>query len=546
MRGGFVVGAGVFVDEGRAAFLALVLRPVLDTLGLVWVCQLHTAVGTDVLGFFHVNSATPFHGSCHHGNIISMSVKQYDLVVVGAGSGQNVAVACADQYDWKVALVEKGPLGGTCLNRGCIPSKMIIHAADVAEEIRSAEKFGIRAKIEAIDFAAVTRRANEHVDAEAVALEAGVQKHPKIDLYKGTAEFVRSKEVQVISTDGSEPVASIAGDRILIAAGARPAIPPIPGLNDPAKLGSVEYWTSTEALRQTKQPKSLIVIGGGYIAVELGHFYGALGTEVTVVEMLDRLVSREDDDVAQTFTRVFSEKYEVLLQHKVQSVAQDGQGQKSVVIEDAQGQTRILTAEAILIATGLRPNTDLLKLENTGVKTNDQGYIDVDEFMQTTEENVWALGDIVGKAPFKHGANYEAQHIFWNLPFDKAQGKRKDGEKRAVDYTVMPHAIFSLPQVAGVGFTEREAVEKNLKFQISNLKYSQTGMGVALGEEDGFVKFIIDPEENKILGCHILGPEAATLLHEVVVAMTAGGDVGLIKNAIHIHPALAEVVRRAL
>lgn len=453
-----------------------------------------------------------------------MRTKKYDLIVIGAGSGLDVADAAANNYGWKVALIEKGPLGGTCLNRGCIPSKIIIHAADVVETILSAHKFGVQAKVERIDFERVTRRASDFVDKDSRQIEEAIKKERKIDLYKADAEFVGPRVLKV----GDK---TIEGARVLVAAGARPFIPPIVGLD------RVDYLTSTEALRVTRQPKSMIIIGGGYIAAELGNFYGTLGTKVTIIQRGPLLIGREDGDVARTFTELFSKKYNVMLNRDVKKAEKRG-GTYRVTVAKKDGGGETVEGDALFVAVGIKPNSDLLKLDKAGVKITERGRIKVNEYLETTAENVWALGDIVGRAPFKHGANWEAKHVFWNIK----------GEKRyAVDYSVMPHAIFTSPQIAGVGLTEEQAKEKGIDYEVRRHEYKQTGMGRALGEEDGFVKFIVDPKQKKILGCHILGPDASVLIHEVVVAMkAAGGAISAIKNSIHIHPALSEVVQRAL
>ncbi|MCA9390452.1 dihydrolipoyl dehydrogenase [candidate division WWE3 bacterium] len=455
-----------------------------------------------------------------------MESKHYDLIVIGAGSGLNVASAAANQLNWKVAVIEDGPLGGTCLNRGCIPSKMIIHAADIAETINRSELFGIQSEITHIDFEFITKRANDIVDADAENIKEGVNEHQNMDLYQAKGTFVSSKTVKV---DGVE----ITGDRILIAAGARPFVPPIPGID------SVDYWTSTEALRQTKQPKSLAIIGGGYIGMELGHFYGALGTEITIIEALDSLIFREDKDVSTMFTKLIGEKYSLHLKSNVTNISQDDSGMKTITFETEDGSSKTIETEALLVVTGTKPNTDSLNLGVTEISTSERGFIEVNEYMETSVENIFALGDIVGKAPFKHGANYEAQIIFKNF--------LNNGSKIAADYSVMPHAIFTAPQIAGVGITEQEAQEKKLEYEIRTHQYIKTGMGKAIEAGDGFVKFIIDPKNEIILGCHILGPEASTLIHEVVIALSAGqGKISAIKNSIHVHPALSEVVQRAL
>lgn len=451
--------------------------------------------------------------------------KHYDLIVIGGGSGMRVMSVAANEWGWKVALVEEGPLGGTCLNRGCIPSKIIIHAADVAEEIKNAEKLGISARIEKVDFQKVVARASSFVDAEAAEMAQALHENENVDFYNTRGAFIDDKTLQV----GAE---TISADRILIAAGTRPSVPPIEGLEEAG------YLTSTEALRLATQPKSMIVMGGGYIATELGHFFGALGTKVTIVEMGDVLVNREDREVADTFTKLFSEKHTVLLGHKVVKVADAG-AVKKVTIEDKEGNRKEIEAEALLVTVGRRPNTDLLAIENTGVKVNEKGYIETNEYMETNVSGVWALGDIVGKAPFKHGANYEARIVAANI---------REGEKRAsADYSLMPHAIFSSPQIAGVGLTEEEAKEKGVRYEVRRREYKKTGFGKALGEEHGFIKYLIDLDADRILGCHIIGPHASILIHEVVVAMSAaGGKASAIRDAIYIHPALSELVQWAL
>ncbi len=448
----------------------------------------------------------------------------YDLIVVGSGAGNSVAVSLA-QAGWKVALIEQGPIGGTCLNRGCIPSKIIIHSAEVVETIKSAEKFGIRAHIDSINFEAVIKRASQHVDEESHNMEQGLENWDKIDLVQGAAHFVGPKNIRV---GGRE----IRAGKILIAAGARPTIPPIEGLE------SVEYLTSTEALRLTKQPKSMIIIGGGYIAAELGFFYAALGTQVTIVGLDKLMIAREDADVAELFTKKFGRYAKLLLGHKVTKIHQDRDSHKLVHVASDSGHQVKLKAEALLVAVGIRPNSDTLEVEKAGIKIDQRGYIETNQFLETNIEGVWALGDIIGKAPFRHGANWEANHVIHNL-----SSKHRHG----VDYSVMPHAIFSSPQVAGVGLTELQAREQKIDYQVRRRDYGQIAMGKTLEQHDGFAKFIIDKKHDKIIGAHIIGPHASILIHEVVVAMkSAGGKVSAIRDAIHIHPALSELIDRAL
>ncbi len=438
-------------------------------------------------------------------------MKRVDLLVIGAGAGLNVAAGAAEQ-GMSVVIVEKGPLGGTCLNRGCIPSKMVIHSAEVAETVRNASRFGVQAEFKGTVFSRITGHASKVVDADARQIENALKKGKNPRLIQGTARFVGERTIEVNGEN-------IQAKKVVIAAGARPTIPAIPGLKD------VPYMTSTEALRRKTLPKSLLVIGGGYIGVELGNFYGSLGSKVTVVQRGSLLLPREDKDIAETFTRIWKKKYRVLLNSSITNLTRTREGITATI-----GRKKI-TTEAILVATGVTPNSDLLDLSKAGVKTNEKGFIRVNKYLETSAKNVWALGDIAGVYMFRHSANLEAEYVL-NAVL---------GTRQVVDYYPMPHAIFTSPQIAGVGLTEQEA--KN--YVLGTYQYKNTGMGEALQEEDGFVKFIIEKKTRKMLGFHALGPEASILLHEVVVAMKADKPLNLLQNAVHVHPSLNEVVQRA-
>ncbi len=447
---------------------------------------------------------------------------EYDLIVIGAGSGLDVASAAAQQ-DMDVAVVEDGPMGGTCLNRGCIPSKMLIHRADVARTIQNAEQFHIDAEINGHDFAAMIEEVNDEVDEDASSIEKGIRNTENMTLYKTEGRFVDERTLEVGDKE-------ITGEKIVLAAGTRPMVPPIDGLDE------TDYLTSREALRLEEQPDHLVILGGGYIAAELAHFYGSLGTDITVIEMTDTMIGHEDIDIKERFTDLFSDEYEVYLEHKATAVAQEGDT-FTVEAESKDGELIEVSGDELLVATGRVPNTDRLKVEEAGIETDDRGFVENNEYLETSADGVWALGDIAGNWLFKHSANYEAQIVFENAVI---------GHQHDVDYTAMPHAIFSEPQVAGVGYTEQELEEDDEGYVVGTYEYARTGMGAALKENDGFVKVLADPETREILGCHILGPDASTLIHEVLVAMRTGsGTVEDITATIHIHPALSEVVQRA-
>lgn len=440
---------------------------------------------------------------------------KFDLIVIGAGSGLDVMSAAAAK-GMKVALVEEGPMGGTCLNRGCIPTKILIHSADVVQTIKRAGVFGIKVSGMSVDFRKVMARARM-VDKEAQEIEAGIKKAKNVTLFKARGMFTGPKTLRV----GRE---EISADKIVIAAGTRPALPPVEGLD------KVPYLTSDEALRVTKLPEKLIIIGGGYIACELAHFFGSMGSKVVILQRNVRLLPDEDEEISQKFTELFSKQYDVRLKFNARLVEKTG---GKIIVYCTDGSS--VEGTDLLVATGRVPNADILCVAKTGVKTNKAGYIEANEFMETNVAGIWAFGDIAGKYLFKHSANLEAEYVTLAIV---------SGHRHAVDYTAMPHAVFSNPQVAGVGATEQELEGKKADYLVGRYKYGDTGMGEAMAEEDGFVKFLAD-YDGKILGCHIIGPDASTLIHEVLVAMKAGhGTIDDIVNTIHIHPALSEVVQR--
>ncbi len=449
-------------------------------------------------------------------------MQEFDLIVIGSGSGLDVANAAAE-HGQKVAIIEKDRMGGTCLNRGCIPSKLLLHSADVAETIQKAGLFGINVQGFSVDYGKIIDRVNGIIDPESEQIRNAFDhiKNPK--LFPVQCKFVDKNTIQV----GNE---NITAEKILIACGARPSIPKIPGLDESG------FITSNEALRIKKQPKVLTILGGGYIACELAHFFGSLGTKVNIVQRRDVLLPNEDEDVSKRFTAVFSKKYGVYTGYQTSQV-QKKNNIFHVTASNSSGKSLDLESDQLLVATGRLPNTDTLDLEKTGVKLNEKGYIVTDEFLETTAKGIFALGDTVGRYQFKHSANHEAQHVYANIVH---------GNKIAVDYAAMPHAVFSSPQIAGVGFTEQELRKKGIEYLKSVYPYTGAAMGEAIEDKDGFVKFLVDKNTRKILGCHILGTDASILIHEVLVAMrSADGTIDRFTNTIFIHPALSEVVARA-
>ena len=394
----------------------------------------------------------------------------FDLIVIGSGSGLDVANA-AYQHGLKVAVIEKDKIGGTCLNRGCIPSKLLIHSADISEIIKSANSFGIKVDRFSIDFESIVKRVNDITDSQSDEIKNAFADSQNPKLFSKKCKFIGEKTITI----GEDQ--NISAEKILIASGSRPRIPKIRGLEVSG------YITSDEALRLRKQPKVLTIIGGGYIGCELAHFFGALGTKINIVQRADVLIPSEDEEISHRFTEIFSKKYNVYLGYEAEFVSKkhrnddsggyndaadsdsyansikhddddDGGGDSlfHVLVKDSSGQSIELLSDQLLIAAGRIPNSDTLDLEKTGVKVNKKGFIITDRYLGTTANGIFALGDAIGRYLFKHNANHEAQYAYNNI--------MHPNRKIPVNYAAMPHAIFSSPQVAGVGFTEQELKEE--------------------------------------------------------------------------------------
>ncbi|HSA75656.1 MAG TPA: dihydrolipoyl dehydrogenase [Candidatus Nitrosocosmicus sp.] len=481
-------------------------------------------------------------------------IRKFDLIVIGGGTGLDIANAAASR-GYRVAIVEKDMLGGTCLNRGCIPSKLLIHSADIVQMIKNAQTFGIKVSNISVDFQKIVKRVNKITDNESNKIKEELLKSENPVLYTEQCHFIDNKKVAFKRTSDKEEKKeetndisshsfnddTIMADNIVIATGTVPKIPDIQGLVHSG------FLTSDEAFRLRKQPKVITFIGGGYIACELAHFFGSLGTKVNIIQRNDYLIPNEDKEISEKFTDIFRGQYQVYLGYNTESVSKvlannnDEKIFRILAKNKTNGKIIEVDSDQLVISTGREANSSILNLEKTGVHVDRDGFIIVDKNLETTTPGIFALGDVIGKYQFKHSATLEAQYAYHNIFAKKSQ------EKIPVDYTAMPHAIFSSPQVAGVGFTEQQLKEqKNIKYLKSIYHYIDTGMGLIIDDKKGFVKFLVDKKSRKILGCHILGTNASTLIHEVLVSMRSGeGTIDSISNTIHIHPALSEVVGRA-
>jgi mycothione reductase len=451
-----------------------------------------------------------------------MAMEKYDVVVIGSGSGM-VVVQEALSHGLKVALIDKGPTGGTCLNTGCIPSKMLIYAADRIIEAQEAKKLGVVAVIKNVDFNFIMERMRKNIAGYRNRMKKELPEVENLDFYEGEAHFVQDYTLEVNSK-------KISGKKICIASGSRISIPPIKGLNN------IDYLTNETVLQLKEKPESIIIIGGGYVAVEYSHFFASIGTKVTILEMAERLILSEELAISELLRKKLSRRMEVHTNALVEEVKTRNDNCVVVAKDANKGVHKEFTAQKVLVAVGRRSNADLLKVENTGVETDSRGYIKVNEYMETSKKNIYAVGDANGQQMFTHVANREAGVAANNILHES---------KEKMNYGAAPHAVYSHPQIASVGLTEENA-KKDHAILVGIAKYSDIAKGEAMMEEDSFAKAIVDKETEKILGFHIIGPNAPELIQEVVNTMESGDTVSNVISGIHIHPALSELIQQTL
>ncbi len=429
-----------------------------------------------------------------------------------------------DLSDWRIAIIEASKMGGTCLNRGCIPSKILVYTAEVADAIAHASRYNITASTQQVDWPGITTRLWDRIDP---IHQSGIEYRRRngIDVFQDYARFIAPKTIQV-----GEHI--LTADRFVISAGARVTIPQLDGLE------SVPYETSDTVMRLSEIPKHLIVLGGGFIATELGHVFAALGAKVTIVGRRELLLPAEDHDIATAFTNAANEWADLLVGNEPQRVWATESG-IAVEVPTANGTT-VIEGDKLLVTIGRRPNSDVLNVEAAGVKVDAKGYIRVDATYATDAAGIWAFGDIVGYHQLKHTANIEAKIVAHNL--------RPNGAPlRTRDLRPAPHAVFSTPQVAAIGLAEAQAVEQGIDYVMTTRYYRDAAYGWALEDTTSFVKLLADPAARTLIGAHIIGPQASNLLQLLVQGMHLGATIDdLATGQIFIHPALSEVVEQAL
>ena len=448
-------------------------------------------------------------------------VEHYDLAVIGTGSGNSIV---NDRFaHLRVAILEEGVFGGTCLNVGCIPTKMFVYPADLADGARHGPALGVETSYAGARWPEIRERVFGRIDPIASGGQSYRERLPNVDVYSAHATFV---DDHTLDTGTGE---QITADQIVIAAGSRVSVAEVPGLDE------VEVHTSDTVMRLEELPERMVIVGGGYVAAEFAHVFSALGTQVTQVQRGSQLLISQDEDVSRAYTAIASREWDVRLGTTPTSVKQRG---AEIVVSLSDGSE--VSTDALLMATGRVSNGDRLGLENTGIRVED-GIVVVDAQQRASVPGVWALGDVTNQHQLKHVANHEARVVQHNLlhPDDLV----------ASDHRFVPSAVFTRPQIASVGLTSRQAREQGVDFRTVRQDYADVAYGWAMESASGetFVKLLGDPSGERLLGAHILGPQASNLIQPLIQGMSLGSTVSeMARGQYWIHPALAEVVENAL
>jgi len=453
---------------------------------------------------------------------------KFDIVVIGSGPGGYASAIRASQLGYKTALVEKySTLGGTCTNVGCIPTKALL---DSTEHYHTAEvkfkTFGIEIGKLQLDFTQLIKRKTEVIEQNTAGLNYLMNKN-KITVFQGTASFTDNTNINITAADGSQ--SAVSATHYIIATGSKPAT--IPGVI----IDKTRIITSTEALSLSAKPKSMVIIGGGVIGVEMASIYARIGVEVTIIEYADSLIPTMDRELGKELKKLFTKQdIKILLSHKVQSAQNNGDS-ATVKFLDAKGEPHEITAEYCLVAVGRKPYTEGLGLENTSVKLDDKGRISTNEHLQTSQENIYAIGDVVAGAMLAHKAEEEGIFVAETI----------NGQKPHINYKLIPGVVYTWPEVASVGYTEEELKELKMEYRVGKFPFSASARARAAMEKDGFAKVLSEPKYGEILGVHVIGPRAADLVAQGVIGMeyeVTDEDMFRISYA---HPTYSEALKEA-
>ena len=453
--------------------------------------------------------------------------EQFDVVVIGAGPGGYVAAIRAAQLGQKTAIIDKQWLGGVCLNVGCIPSKALLRNAEVAHTLRERGKeFGFSFDNLVLDFSVAAKRSRQ-VSDRLVKGVGFLMKKNNISVLMGTAKFTAKNSLSVTDKDGK--VSQLQAKNIIVATGASSAVP------GSWKVDGEKVVTYMEAILQEKLPKSVVVIGSGAIGVEFSTVWNSYGVDVTIVEMLPRIVPLEDIEVSAELEKAFKKRgIKTLVGHKVESVEATETGVRVTV--SAAGESKVLEADQALVAIGFRPNSKGLGLEEVGVKINERGFVEIDEKMATNVPGIWAIGDVTGKLMLAHVGSAMGIVCAENIA---------GHETVTLDYEMMPRATYCQPQIASFGLTEAQAKERGYSIKIGRFPFQANGKALGLGDYAGWVKLVVDEKYGEILGAHMIGPEVTELLPELTLAHMMELTPEEIARNVHAHPTISEALMEA-
>ena len=444
----------------------------------------------------------------------------FDLAIIGTGSGNSLVTP---DFDGKsVAVIESGKFGGTCVNVGCIPTKMYVYAADVANTITRAGKFGIDAMLDGVRWPDIRDRIFGRIDSISESGKDYRVNGPNTTAFLGHAIFTGPNALHIDTGD------DITADQIVIAAGGHPTVPV--EVTD----SGVPFHTSDTIMRLDELPKSLVILGSGFIAAEFAHIFSAFGSKVTIVARHDALLRQLDTEISQRFTAVAQEQWDVRLNTTLTKVTGD---ETEVRLDFADGSHA--SGDILLVATGRLPNTTGLGLDQAGIETHEDGRVKVDEYGRTSVAGVWALGDVSSDYQLKHVANHEARVVAHNLAHP--------GELRSFDHRYVPEAVFTSPQIASVGLTEERLKAQGRRYVTKTQAYGDTAYGWAMEDTTGVCKLLADPATGELLGAHLMGYQASNLIAPLIQGMSFGQTVQeMALGQYWIHPALTEVVENAL
>lgn len=452
-----------------------------------------------------------------------MSQDKYDIIIIGSGQGGNPLAGALAKAGWRVALVEKRYLGGTCVNYGCTPTKVMVSHAKVAWHTKNASKYGVETSDTHVDLSAIRERRRSVVEQWRSGVAKGLDSLEYVEVIMGEASFRDANTILVKLNTGGERL--LWGEKIVVNTGARSYVPPIKGLE------AVPYLDNETIMELDEVPEHLVIIGGGYISLEFGQMFRRFGSDVTIIEKASQMVPKEDRDIANTLRSILEEDgIAVLCSSEVTSVTTSSEQKMTLEVDSPEG-AKSITASHLLVAVGRTPNTDMLNLESAGVKTTTRGQIIVDDYLATSVEGIYAIGDVKGGPAFTH-VSYDDYRILRDIFLHQ--------KERSVTDRLLVYTLFTDPQLGRVGLNEDQATEKGLKFMVHKMPMNRVARAYEMAEDRGLVKALVEVETDKILGASVLGVEGGEIMAMIQIAMMGELTATQLREGMFAHPTFAE------